>query len=96
MSHLNELMAQKAEIERQIAAAKPQAVQAVLETMKALGVTWEDLGVAPVAKKAPAKRKVKYADEHGNTWSGVGQRPRWLAHALAGGATLDQFRVNQA
>lgn len=93
MPSLNELMAQKAELERQIAAAKPQAVQAVLETMKALGVSWDDLGVAPVANKGPNKRRVKYADAHGNTWSGVGQRPRWLSHALAAGATLEQFAV---
>jgi DNA-binding protein H-NS len=39
------------------------------------------------------KRPVKYRDAEGNTWTGVGQRPRWVQKALAAGASLDQFAV---
>lgn len=94
MPQLSDLLAQKASLEQQIAAAKPQAVAAVLDTMKALGVTWDDLGVAPrTDPPRQAKRKVKYADGAGHTWTGVGQRPRWLKSAMAAGAELESFRV---
>ncbi len=42
-------------------------------------------------KKVPPK----FADGKGNTWAGRGQKPKWLADALATGATLDQFRIAQ-
>lgn len=45
------------------------------------------------AAKPAAKRQAKtsYKDANGNTWSGMGPRPRWLKEALSAGATLDQF-----
>ncbi|MGJ7491406.1 H-NS family nucleoid-associated regulatory protein [Variovorax sp. ZT4R33] len=45
------------------------------------------------ATKPAAKRKAKvsYKDQNGNTWSGMGPKPRWLKNALSAGATLDQF-----
>lgn len=48
---------------------------------------------SPGAAKPVAKRKAKasYKDQNGNTWSGMGPKPRWLKNALAAGATVDQF-----
>ena len=45
------------------------------------------------AAKPAAKRKAKnsYKDQNGNTWSGMGPKPRWLKEALSAGASLDQF-----
>jgi DNA-binding protein H-NS len=54
---------------------------------------------------APAKRKgrkkagakapavVKYRNEAGGTWGGIGKRPQWLRDALASGKTLEDFLV---
>lgn len=97
MEDLASLMARRAELERQIAEAKPAAVAAVRSLMQQLGVTWADLGVTPVATlgKPPKKRKVKYRDAVGNTWTGVGQRPRWLQEAILKGASLESFRVQE-
>lgn len=49
------------------------------------------------------KRKVRKATTPGNTysdptnpentWTGRGKRPTWLQQALAGGGSLEQFRV---
>lgn len=49
---------------------------------------------AASAKAAP-KRKVaiRYRDDNGNTWTGRGSKPRWLAEALSAGATLEQLAV---
>ena len=49
------------------------------------------------APKAGTKRlvAVKYRDNAGNTWTGRGSRPRWLAAALANGKKVDDFAVKR-
>lgn len=44
------------------------------------------------AKAKPA-RAVKFRDEIGRTWGGIGKRPQWLRDALAAGKTLQDFAV---
>ncbi len=66
------------------------------------------LGKAPAGKRAtqaaPAKRRgkgkaaktpkpVKFRDEQGRTWGGIGKRPQWLRDALLAGKTLQDFAV---
>ena len=43
--------------------------------------------------KAGAVRAVKFRDETGRTWGGIGKRPQWLRDALAAGKTLQDFAV---
>ena len=94
MTDLTTLVQQKADLEAQIAAHKPVAISQVVALMQQLGLTWADFGMAPIAVAKPAfKRAVKYRDEQGHTWTGVGQRPRWLTARLKDGADLEQFRV---
>jgi len=47
------------------------------------------------AKRAGSGSKVapKYRDSSGNTWTGRGKMPRWLAQAVASGASADSFRI---
>jgi DNA-binding protein H-NS len=52
------------------------------------------------SKKAAGKRTgkgvrvpVKYRDDAGNTWTGRGNKPRWLVAALASGKAVDDFAV---
>ncbi len=48
------------------------------------------------AAKAPAKKPaaaVKYRDENGNAWSGIGKRPNWFKAALAAGRTAEDLLV---
>ena len=97
MNELTTLLDQRAALEQQIAAQKPAAVAQVIALMQSLGLTWEDFGVVP--RGAPARKSAlpaKYADGKGNTWTGVGQRPRWLKAALAAGGDVEQFRVRKA
>lgn len=94
MPDMTDLLAQRAELERQIAAAKPAAVAAVRQLMEDLGVTLADLGAVPAGpSRSSSKRKAKYRDAVGNTWAGVGQRPRWLQQAVMSGVPLESFRV---
>lgn len=40
---------------------------------------------------AGAASRPKYRDEHGNTWSGRGPRPKWFKDALAAGRRAEDF-----
>lgn len=89
---LETLIAQRTEIDRQIAAKRDEAIADIKRQMAELGLAVADL--QPTAPShAPSKRAVKYLDAAGHTWTGVGQRPRWLRAAMAAGAELESFRV---
>ncbi len=55
------------------------------------------LGHAPVRSKShPTAGKVlpaRFRDANGNSWSGRGLQPKWLRKAVAGGETLESFRI---
>lgn len=42
---------------------------------------------------AGRKVAIKYKDASGNTWTGRGNKPRWLTAALANGKKLESFAV---
>lgn len=46
------------------------------------------------AASAPkTARPAKYADDQGNTWSGIGKRPEWFKAALAAGKQAAELLV---
>ena len=94
MTNLSQLVQERATLDAQIQTQKPLAVAQVMALMGQLGLSWSDFGVTPVTSPtSPTKRAVKYRDAEGHTWTGVGQRPRWLKHALDQGAEIESFRV---
>ena len=101
MSSLQDLIAQKAEIDRQISEARrherAEAVAKVRALMAEHGLTAADLSAkAPGARASTSGRKVaaKYRDPaSGQTWTGRGLKPKWLAAALASGKQLTDFSV---
>jgi DNA-binding protein H-NS len=100
MATLSELLAQKADLERQIAetqrAERAAAIAQVRDLMSQHGLTLADIGVRASSVAAPARNKapVKYRDPAtGQTWSGRGLQPNWLKAALAQGRTLADFTV---
>lgn len=44
-------------------------------------------------KTVRASAGVKYRNEAGATWGGIGKRPQWLRDALAAGRKLEEFAV---
>lgn len=105
-----ELNKQQAELERQIAEtlkAERAGVIAQIKTMLAdHGLTVADLttkvGRPPKETSAEGTphvtRKVepKYRDEStGDTWTGRGLKPKWLATALENGRTLEEFLISR-
>ena len=107
MATLQELLAQRAELEKQIAETRTkdrsEAIEKVRQLMRDNGLTLADIsGRAPApARTKPAtgsgtgsKVAAKYRNAStGETWSGRGLQPRWLKAALASGKTLDDFAV---
>jgi len=46
---------------------------------------------AKAKPKAKRKTQIRYRDQAGNAWSGMGPQPRWLKEALAAGTPLEQL-----
>lgn len=57
-------------------------------------------GAKPAKPTKPTKGArvsvIKFADDQGHTWTGVGKRPNWYLAALAAGKTADDLRVDRA
>jgi DNA-binding protein H-NS len=101
MPSLQELLAQKEALDREIERTKKQERADAIEKVRALmaqyGLSVSDLAVRSASKgKAKTGRKVaaKYRNvASGETWSGRGLQPKWLKAALASGKKLQDFAV---
>ena len=101
MSSLQDLLAQKAELERQISEARrterSEAVAKVRALMAEHGLTAADLIAktsSPRASTSGRKVAAKYRDPAtGQTWTGRGLKPKWLSAALEAGKQLNDFAV---
>ena len=86
MSTLQDLIAQKAALEQQIAQVRKNELAAAISQVRALvaehGLTAADVfpsGKSKPAVKATGKVAPKYRDPiTGSTWSGRGLAPKWL------------------
>ena len=105
MADLQQLIRQKADLERQIAQlnskGRQDAIDEIRKIMTEHGLTSEDISAPARGRKAGTKldgteRKAvaaKYKDGQGNQWTGRGLKPRWLSAALASGKKLEDFAV---
>lgn len=102
MATLEELLAQRANLERQIVEAQREERAAAIAQIKALmaqyGLTLADLGTrtaaAPKRSSGGGKVAPKYRDPAtGDTWTGRGLQPKWLKAALAAGRPLSDFAL---
>ena len=102
MATLQELLAQKAAIEKQILetqrSERAEAINRVRALMAEHGLTVADIGMksgaAPKAQAARGKVAPKYRHpETGETWTGRGLQPKWLKNALAQGKKISDFAL---
>ena len=103
MPTLQELLAQKAALDKQIAETQRQersdAIAKVKSLMAEYGLTAADIaGKAAPAPKAAATSGKKVAPKYrnpstGETWTGRGLQPNWLKSALATGKKLSDFAL---
>ena len=101
MATLQELLAQKEDLERQIEQTKKhergEAIEKIRSLMAEYGLTVADLATRATSKgksAGHAKVAAKYRNAStGESWSGRGLQPRWLKAALAAGKKLTDFAV---
>ncbi len=101
---LNELLQQRAALEKQIAetqsAERAEAIAQVRALMSQYGLSLADLGskstAAPRRRGSGSGAKVaaKYRNPQTNeTWSGRGLKPKWLRAAIESGRSLGDFAI---
>jgi DNA-binding protein H-NS len=98
MSTLQELLAQRAELDAKIEQTKDsvrsEAVAKVKSLMAEYGLTIADISTRTPKVAKVSKVAVKYRNQAtGETWSGRGLQPKWLKAAITGGASLQEFHV---
>lgn len=104
MPSLQELIAQKEALEREIERTRNQdrsdAIAKVTDLMSQYGLTTADLAIKKTGKGGGprAGKGGKVAAKYRNTttgdaWSGRGLQPKWLKAALASGSKLSDFAV---
>ncbi len=105
MSNLIDIQNQIAQLQKQAEEIKAQqfaeTVQEILAKMDAFGITVDDLqgGKGRARKPATSAGKslnpapAKYRGPNGETWSGRGLMPRWLAALVAQGRTREEFAI---
>lgn len=101
MATYSELLKQIESLTRQAEDLRRSEIDKVIgeikEKMEKYGLTVADLGFgksAGKAKKSAGKVAAKYRDpESGETWSGRGRTPKWLADAEAKGKKRESFAV---
>lgn len=101
MQTLQQLLDQKAALEKQIEVTrketKADAIARVKSIMAEFGLSTSDLGGKSTTKFSPIKGSkvaAKYRNPAtGDSWSGRGLQPRWLKAALASGSKVEDFEV---
>lgn len=103
MTTLQDLLKQKADIEKAIEKAmdedRTSSILKIKALMDELKISIADLQSAfnGKAKREPNRKKVsaKYQNtETGETWSGRGLQPKWIKTALVSGRRIEDFAVN--
>ena len=101
MSTLQELIAQRAALELEIArtrtAQRTEAIEQIQKIIMDNGLSSADFSSKKSDRAGTAvgqKVAIKYrSDVAGETWSGRGLQPRWLKTALASGKSISDFAV---
>ena len=103
MASLQDLLAQRAQLDKQIeetqALNRSAAIAKVRSLMAEYGLSIADLsGRAKGVPKTtgPSKVAPKYRNQAtGETWSGRGSTPKWLSEAEATGAKRESFLIKR-
>lgn len=100
--NLSELKGLQHDIEKEIKSRQQgeleNARQQVLAIAKGAGISIDELlttGTKKSNKGKGQKVQAQYQNPADNdqTWTGRGRQPKWIAEGIAGGKTLDDFRI---
>ncbi|MEH6437349.1 H-NS histone family protein [Massilia sp. DD77] len=102
--NLSELKGLQHDIEKEIKSRQHQDLQKAREQILAIaqeaGVSVQELLATSDKKLKQGKGKgqkvqARYKNPENNTqtWTGRGRQPKWIAEGIAGGKSLDDFRI---
>jgi len=99
--NLAELKGLQTAIEKEVKIRQKQEVtkarEQILAIAQGLGVSVEELVANGGAKSDGSGKKVQpqYQNpaDNAQTWTGRGRQPKWIAEGLAGGKSLDDFKI---
>ncbi len=99
--NLSELKGLYTEIEKEIKTRQQQEVtkarEQILAIAQGLGISVGELLANGGTKSKGSGKKVEaqYRNpaDNAQTWTGRGRQPKWIAEGLAGGKSLDDFRI---
>lgn len=102
MASYKELVAQREALDKQIEESRLAESKAAVAQVRQLITEWqlsaEDCGfktaVAQASKKAKSAIAAKYRGPNGETWSGRGRAPNWLATLEAQGRKRAEFQIS--
>lgn len=75
---------------------KQEVVKSIRAQIREYGITASELGftgVRAASKKVREPAEVRYHDGKGNTWTGRGRMPTWLALEIEAGRDREEFAV---
>lgn len=100
MSSLIDIQKQIAELQAKADEIKTrefnEKVAMIKETMSTYGITVEDLQGKPAKTgkvKSASPAPAKYTGPNGESWSGRGLMPRWLAALVAEGHSKEEYLI---
>lgn len=108
LAEINQQIAKLQQLATHIAdAEKAEVIGKMKVAIDHYGITAAELGLSNSGKgkanaskangkgkpKAKAPGRIKYKDDAGHTWTGVGRKPAWFVQALAGGKTEGDLRA---
>ena len=102
MANYKELLAQREALDKQIEELRQVELRSAIDQARQLIAEWrltaEDCGFKSVAvsgpKKAMSAVAAKYRGPNGETWSGRGRAPNWLATLEAQGRKRAEFQIS--
>lgn len=102
MANYKELLVQREALDKQIEELRQAELRSAIDQVRQLIVEWrltaEDCGFKSVSVPAQKKTKsavaAKYRGPNGDTWSGRGRAPVWLATLEAEGRQRSEFLIS--
>ena len=85
--------AEAKELAKKKSALRAEVLKELKSDIAAFEFTAAELFETLKPTKTKGTKEPKYQDANGNTWAGVGKRPKWLTEAIAAGKSQEDFKI---
>jgi DNA-binding protein H-NS len=88
-----ELTVMIGDAEKALQTKRAEQRQSVMAQIRDLAASIGATVTFGILKPAQSGKGIKYRDGKGNTWTGRGEKPKWLREALEAGRSVEEFAV---